>query len=95
MGDILGHDEGITLMQKEYFIAHGKPSGAIQNGYHGIAAGGMGGNLFAPVKGEQRHADGIVLHQRFADNLTVLIFHQIFQFQANLFFDILKHGNFS
>ena len=51
MGGNPGHDGRITCLQGKHLVRHGDAALALQLGDHGIAAGGMGGNLLL-VEGE-------------------------------------------
>ena len=92
MGNVLGHNQCFTGVEQEYFSADGKLSGTLQHSHHCVTAGSVRGDFFALVKGKNGHADLVILYQRFADNLTGLIFHQIFQLQNSLLFNVLVHG---
>ena len=79
MRDILGHDQGLALFHVEYFAAYGESALAFQNGHHSITACCVGRDFLALVKGKNRHAHIVVLYQRLADYLSLLVFHQILQ----------------
>lgn len=79
MGNVLGHDQGFAGVEQEHFAAYGELSGTLQHRYHSVAAGSVCGDLLALIKGENGHAHLVVLYQCFADNLTGLVLHQIFQ----------------
>ena len=81
-------------MQNEDLTAHREAAGALQHGDHGIAAGGVSADFLPLFKGEKGHAHQLVLHQRAADNLTVLIVHLSGQRQRLVLFNILIHGKF-
>lgn len=91
VGDPLGHDEGLTLFEDVLDAAYGKFALAVQNGHHGVAAGGMGRDLLALIKGKDGHADFFVLHQRLAYNLSGAVIHQIGQAKPGFFCNVLIH----
>ena len=91
MGDALGHDERFALFQNVFHAAHGEFSLAVEHGHHGIAAGGVGGDLLALVEGENGHADQLVLHERLADDLSVCVVDQISKAEFLFFFNVFVH----
>ena len=83
-----GHHDGLTFMQKILFPVNGDFSGPIQAGDKGIAAGLVGADLLALVKGKQGYAQMFILRQRLADYLAFLIGNLFFQGKNLCFFDI-------
>ena len=65
----------------------------VGNSRAAVAAGLVGADLLVLFKGEQGQAHGVVLGQRFADHLPVLIGHLIGQPEDGGFFNIFHaHG---
>ena len=73
MGDALGHDQRFARLHR----------------HHGVAAGAVGGDFLALIKGKNGHADHFVLHERLADDLALAVVNQIGKPQLCLFFDVL------
>ena len=94
MGNSLRHDDGLACFQQERLSPDGKASGAVKHRDHGIAAGGMGGDLLSLVERKQGHTDFIILNKGLADHLSGPVFHLVRQFQLHVFLNILIHNSF-
>ena len=68
-----GHHDGFALVQNMRLSIDGNTAGAVQAGDKRVAAGGMRADFLILIEGKQRHADGVILRQRLADNLSILI----------------------
>lgn len=68
-----GHDDGLALVQHIRSAVNGDTANAVQTGNERVAAGFMGADLLALVKGKQRDAQRVALRERSAHDLTGLI----------------------
>ena len=92
-----GHHNAFACLQRIRFAVDGDAPDSVQTGDHRIAAGSVGADLLVFVKRKQRHADRFVLCHRFADHLTALVLHLLFQLQHRRFVNVFHavHGNSS
>ena len=68
-----GHHDGFALAQDMRLAVDGDAAHAVQTGDKRVAPGGMRADFLVLIKGEQGHADGVILRQRLADDLPLLI----------------------
>ena len=92
-----GHDDGLALVQCEIHAVNRDSAHAVEARHKGITARLVRADFLALVEGKERHAQGIVLCQRLADDLPRLIGNLIFQRQDRCRFHILDtvHENSS
>lgn len=88
----LGHDERFARLEDVFRATDGELSRTVKHRDHGIAARGMRGDFLSLVKGEDRHADQLVLHERLAYDLPRAVLDQIRQMQLGLLFDVFIHS---
>ena len=77
-----GHNDGLALMQCEIHAVNRDSAHAVEARHKGITARLVRADFLALVEGKERHAQGIVLCQRLADDLPRLIGNLIFQRQT-------------
>ena len=82
MGNVLGHNQRIASVQDKNLTAYSEAPRTIQYRDHCVAASGMGRDFLPLVKGENRHTDMIVLHQRLTDYLALLVLNLSLSFNT-------------
>ena len=90
VGMARGHDDALTLVQDVLDAVDRDPTHAVEAGDHRVAAGFVGADLLALVKGEERHTQRVILRKCLAHNLTGLLRDLLFERQNRGFFNIFK-----
>ena len=67
------HDDALPFAQQVFLPVDGNFAHAVQTGDHGVSAGCMGADFLTLPEGKEGDAQGIILRQRFADDLPLLI----------------------
>ena len=83
-----GHDDGFACVQNVFHTIDGDPAHAVKADDHCIAAGLMGADLLALVKGKKCNTKCGVLRKSLAHYLPCLIFNLLLQSKIFCFVDI-------